>query len=343
MGCYELDDRAAQRSLWVQVYRAGHATQVQISRYLKIGLRTFHGWVGRYRESGMAGLLDQPKSGRPREADASKQKLVVRSRAAGKTIYEIAQIANLSVSTINRILGRKQPKPAPVQELALGTSASSESPLARVIEPALIEPAADQRALGVEASSVPVIESIPVAAVVEVQPMLAEKALPVAVAGTPVEHPGFVADSSLLVRLYLHDRNSESIERFLSEDAKVVSLSALARVEVLNVLLRQESRAGQFLADLDEGVRLRLQPVDWPKAFQQAESLARRFSLALRPGGRDLILVAAAVTMGGTWFLSFDRHSRQRPLAAAAGLRVWPPLEKDEKGLVKHASQQAAD
>ena len=153
----------------------------------------------------------------------------------------------------------------------------------------------------------------------------------------------FVADSSLLVRLYLHDRNSEAIERFLAEDAKVVSLSALARVEVLNVLLRQESRAGQFLADLDEGVRLRLEPVDWPKAFQQAESLGRRFSLALRPGGHDLVLVAAAVTMGGTWFLSFDRHSRQRPLAAAAGLRVWPPLEKDEKGLVKHASQQAAD
>ena len=167
MGCYELDDRAAQRSLWVQVYRAGHATQVQIARYLEIGLRTFHGWVGRYRESGMAGLLDQPKSGRPREADEPKQKRVMRSRAAGKTIYEIAQIANLSVSTINRILGRKQPKPAPVEELALGTSASSESPL--------------------EASSVPVMESIPVAAVGEVQPMLFEKALPVAVAGAPVE------------------------------------------------------------------------------------------------------------------------------------------------------------
>jgi hypothetical protein len=52
--------------------------------------------------------------------------------------------------------------------------------------------------------------------------------------------------------------------------------------------------------------------------------------------------MAAAVAMGGTWFLSFDRHSRQRPLAAAAGLRVWPPLEKDEKGLVKRAARQGA-
>jgi hypothetical protein len=59
----------------------------------------------------------------------------------------------------------------------------------------------------------------------------------------------FVADSSLLVRLYLHDGKSEAIERFLAEGAKVVSLSALARVEVLNVLLRQAGRADRFLAD----------------------------------------------------------------------------------------------
>lgn len=153
----------------------------------------------------------------------------------------------------------------------------------------------------------------------------------------------FVADSSLLLRLYLRDSHNESIAQFLAEDAKIISLSALARVEVLNVLLRHEDRADQFLDDLDEGLRLRLEPVEWPKAFQQAESLARRFSPTLRPGGHDLVLVAAAVTMGGTWFLSFDRHSRQRPLAAAAGLRVWPPLEKDEKGLAKHASQQTSD
>jgi len=149
----------------------------------------------------------------------------------------------------------------------------------------------------------------------------------------------FVADSSLLVRLYLHDRQSEPIERFLKDGAKVISLSDLARVEVLNVLLRHEDRADRFIADLDEGLRLRLEPVDWPRAFRQAESLARRFSQTLRPGGHDLVLVAAAVSMGGTWFLSLDRNSRQRPLAAAAGLGVWPPLEKDEKGLIRHASK----
>ena len=154
----------------------------------------------------------------------------------------------------------------------------------------------------------------------------------------------FAADSSALVRLYLDKEGADAIERFLAEDAKVISVSELARVEVLNVLLRDPDlgAAARFEEDLDEGVRLRTESVDWPDAFQQAESLARRFSRTLRPGGHDLALVAAAVAMGATWFLSFDRNSRQRPLATAAGLRVWPPLDKDEKGLVRHAAQRAS-
>lgn len=150
----------------------------------------------------------------------------------------------------------------------------------------------------------------------------------------------FAADSSLLVRLYLRDGRTESIERFLADDDKVVGLSELARVEVLNVLLRREDRAAQFLADLEEGVRIRLERLDWHGAFQQAESLARRFSRTLKPGGHDLVLVAAAVITGATWFLSLDRNSCQRPLAAAAGLRVWPSLDRNEKGLAAHATRQ---
>lgn len=151
------------------------------------------------------------------------------------------------------------------------------------------------------------------------------------------------ADSSALVRLYLAAEGTDAMSRFLATDAKVISVSELARVEVLNVLLRDPSlgAAAKFEEDLDEGVRLRLESVDWPDAFQQAESLARRFSRTLCPGGHDLVLVATALVMGASWFLSFDRNSRQRLLAAAAGLQVWPPLDKDEKGLVRHVSQPA--
>jgi predicted nucleic acid-binding protein len=152
----------------------------------------------------------------------------------------------------------------------------------------------------------------------------------------------FAADSSLLVRLCLRDSKTDALERFLAEDGKVLSVSELARVEVLNVLLRLDKETGEFLADLNEGTRFRLEPIDWREAFQQAESLARRFSRTLKPGGHDLVLVAAAVVGGATWFLSFDANSCQRPLAASAGLRVWPPLDRDEKGLVRHAARQTA-
>lgn len=152
------------------------------------------------------------------------------------------------------------------------------------------------------------------------------------------------ADSSALVRLYTDQDEAEVLERFLAEDAKTIGVSELARLEVLNVLLRDPElgAAAEFEQDLQEGIRLRLEPVDWQQAFQQAESLARRFSRSLKPGGHDLLLVAAAVVAGASWFLSFDRNSRQRSLAVAAGLRVWPPLDKNEKGLARHATRPAA-
>lgn len=155
----------------------------------------------------------------------------------------------------------------------------------------------------------------------------------------------FAADSSALLRLYLDADGAEALERFLVKDAKVISVSELAHIEVLNVLLRgaDAASADKFEEDLAEGLRLRLDPVDWSDAFRQGGSLARRFSRTLRPGGHDLIMVAAAVATGASWFLSFDSNSRQRPLAAAAGLRVWPPLGKDEKGLVRHAARRVGD
>ncbi|MCB1125420.1 MAG: PIN domain-containing protein [Verrucomicrobiae bacterium] len=151
----------------------------------------------------------------------------------------------------------------------------------------------------------------------------------------------FCADSSFLVRLYdplTKPAELRSIRDYVTNDQKTVSLCDLCRVEVLNVLLSRSVRAAaRFEADLATSHLLRLELVDWVAVFKHAESHVRRFSRSLRPGGHDLVLVAAAVAMGATWFLSFDTNSRQRQLAAAVGLHVWPPLEKDEKGMVKHA------
>ena len=60
------------------------------------------------------------------------------------------------------------------------------------------------------------------------------------------------ADSSLLVRLYLELDGAEALERFLAQDAKVIGVSELARVEVLNVLLRDpELGAATYLEGAD--------------------------------------------------------------------------------------------
>jgi transposase len=182
MGAYEVQDKNAQRSLWVQVYRAGHATQGQIARYLKVGLRTVHGWVSRYRQEGMAGLIDKPKSGRPPLADESRRKLVRQGRAAGKTVYELARMTNLSTSTINRILGRKEFRavaepglnlgPEGVAAAAVGAAgaaaeaASSAAPLAQV--EAQAEPVAPGQGsaagTGTPAGMVPEIAAVPAGA-----------------------------------------------------------------------------------------------------------------------------------------------------------------------------------
>ena len=122
--CYDRADRTAERSVWVQVHRAGHATQGQIAQGLGVGLRTVNGWVHRYRQEGVAGLIDKPKSGRPPKADAAKVALVHRYRQAGKKITEIVVLTNLSRATVNRILGRDQVHP----ELALESAEPASSP-----------------------------------------------------------------------------------------------------------------------------------------------------------------------------------------------------------------------
>ena len=91
------------------------------------------------------------------------------------------------------------------------------------------------------------------------------------------------------MRFYMDREGQAGFETFLAEDAKVISVSELARIEVRNVLLRDPGLGAveRFERDLAEGDRVRNESVDWPRAFQQAESLARQFSAVLKPGGHD--------------------------------------------------------
>jgi len=103
---YDLEDRNAARHVWVQVFQNKFANQTQIAKATGIGYRTIHGWVKTYRTQGMAGLVESPRSGRPPETDQTKRRLILQYRANGNTVLEIARKTNLSVSTVNRVLGR---------------------------------------------------------------------------------------------------------------------------------------------------------------------------------------------------------------------------------------------
>lgn len=139
--CYDVADRNTERTVWVQLHRAGHATQGQIAQALGVGLRTVNGWVRRYRQAGVAGLMDQPLLGR--RPDPEKAALIRQYRQAGHRLTEIARLANVSRITVHRVLSRARtepelalapevaeapaPAPAPVAAPVAGAPAASAS------------------------------------------------------------------------------------------------------------------------------------------------------------------------------------------------------------------------
>jgi transposase len=120
---YELKDENAQRTVWVQMFQAGHVTQGQIAEALGVSLRTVNGWVARYRIGGVKGLMSKPLLGK--QADEEKAALILRLRAAGKKIREIVVEANVSRATVNRVLGRDRDNGQQTMEFSTGSATGS--------------------------------------------------------------------------------------------------------------------------------------------------------------------------------------------------------------------------
>ena len=131
--CYDLADRNTERTVWVQLFRAGHATQGQIADALGLGLRTLNGWVRRYREQGVAGLVDRPLTGR--RADPEKAALIRQYRQKGYKLTEIARLANVSLITVNRALARDRAHPQLALPAEATETAGEPAPLAPPVDP----------------------------------------------------------------------------------------------------------------------------------------------------------------------------------------------------------------
>jgi predicted nucleic acid-binding protein len=114
---------------------------------------------------------------------------------------------------------------------------------------------------------------------------------------------------------------------FCTEASRVLALSHRGVAEARSVFSRvtgeSPPREGQQLeADFDG--RLYVDPMNWDLLRRECHALFARYGWKTQLGTFDTAVVASAKLAGGTRFLSFD--TRAKALAAAEGLKVFPPL-----------------
>ena len=101
---YNIFDRTAERVSWVMIYENNLATYQQIATAIGKGKRTVQGWVACYRENGLNGLYDAPKSGAPVKVTSAMQKRIVRLRGERLTYCEIVKTCSVSISSVRKVL-----------------------------------------------------------------------------------------------------------------------------------------------------------------------------------------------------------------------------------------------
>lgn len=150
-------------------------------------------------------------------------------------------------------------------------------------------------------------------------------------------------DANFIAALHFNiSGQSESAEKFIRKSSLPSLVSSLAELEVRRAFIRRtgHSRSEQwqvFTEKLESGGWLRY-PLAWDPAADRTIKLMERFGATLNAGTLETMHVALAQLSGCTWFLSFDTNSNARILAAAARLKVYPPLLPSEKSKLPKAS-----
>ena len=139
-----------------------------------------------------------------------------------------------------------------------------------------------------------------------------------------------VPDSSFLFSFYGLDGHSAQAVAMARSLDEPLTLTALHRFEFENaqrlavfrgLVMRED--ANRRLAALDADIAagsVVLAPHEPASLVEAARKLSARFTETLGQRAMDILLVAAAVELGATAFLTFD--ARQQKLAKAVGLRV---------------------
>ena len=141
------------------------------------------------------------------------------------------------------------------------------------------------------------------------------------------------ADTSFLYSLYVQQVHSAVATAYMaSKKAEPLTITTLSHFELCNairlsvyrkLLDRQMAAADLKLIekDIDAGV-LVLNPCDWPAVHAKAEEISSARTTSVGHRAMDLLHVAAAITLGVSDFLTFDRN--QSKLASFCGLGVQP-------------------
>ena len=141
-----------------------------------------------------------------------------------------------------------------------------------------------------------------------------------------------MADSSLIVALYLNEADSARADAACASVAPPVRLTDWHRVEIANAFQRAVKNARitreqatllwqDFTDDVAIG-RFEIVQVDHAAVLSRTLTLTQKHTATSGTRSLDLIHIASALEIGATDFLSFD--NRQRDAAKAEGLKVLP-------------------
>jgi transposase len=141
--------RAALRARIVLLSAAGHGA-AEVSAQLGVGIPTVYKWCKRFRKSGLAGLVDLPRSGQPRRLSAEKRAEVVRVttqepplRGSRWTIRTLARSLGVTQHQVRQIWAEAGLRPHETSAAPVGKVAGS--PLSEL--PAPLLPAREPRSM----------------------------------------------------------------------------------------------------------------------------------------------------------------------------------------------------
>lgn len=148
----------------------------------------------------------------------------------------------------------------------------------------------------------------------------------------------FFAGTNWLVAAYFVKRDEDRsavVERFARKHRTCYVVSHLVLLEARNVFGRISGVADPpewRRLEADFGRRLYPEPMNWDSQRQKTMELLVRYRHKAAIGTFDTALVASALLVGGTHFLSWDQPAKA--LAVAERLQVFPELNDPGKAIL---------